>query len=121
MARTYWISFSISQSGARDRRYQALLAAVRGATSDIWWTESTDFLMFHSDQGIYQIAGEVAASIDAATDLALLSTLDGAEALAIGAVEDPTLFVLMPEAMRYDPEKAASPSAGLSERQSPTG
>ena len=119
MAETYWITFCIADSGAEDRRYQALLATVRRATSSIWWTESVNFLMFHSEQHIDEIAREVAAAFDPSTDLALLSTLNGAQARAIGAIEDPLLFELMPNALRFHPEPAHAPPAPAPSEPSP--
>ena len=96
-----------------------LSATVRRATSSIWWTESVNFLMFHSEQHIDEIAREVAAAFDPSTDLALLSTLNGAQARAIGAIEDPLLFELMPNALRFHPEPAHAPPAPAPSEPSP--
>jgi len=75
-------------------------------TSDIWWTESVNFLLFRSDRGIEHNAAEVAVSIDPAIDLALLAKGSSPEARAIGAVEDALLFELMPYAQPFQPPPA---------------
>ena len=109
MAGTYWITFRIAHSGARDRRTQALLAAVRRMTLQKCWTEIDDFLMFDSEMVIDDIASEISDVIDDSHDLALLSNLDASEARAIGVIEDAMLFLLMPNCQRFHPETAAPP------------
>ena len=118
MAETYWITFCVADSGNEERRYQALLATIRGLTSDAWWTESVNYLLFRSAHEIDHIAGEVAAVIDADTDLALLASATSQEARAIGAVEDGLLYELMPYAQRFHPPSA--PPARPSESASPS-
>jgi hypothetical protein len=117
MAETYWITFCVADSGNEERRYQALVAAIRRMTCDAWWTESVNYLLFRSEHAIDHIAGEVAAVIDTDTDLALLAKASAHEARAIGAVEDGLLYELMPYAQRYHPPSV--PPAHPSESASP--
>ena len=116
MAETFWITFCIADSGNEERRYQALLATVRRLTSDAWWTESVNYLLFRSAHEIDEIASEVAAVIDTDTDLALLASATAQEARAIGAVEDGLLYELMPYAQRFHPPSVppAQPSGSVS-------
>ena len=104
MAETFWITFSIAPSGNQEERYQALLATLRKLNPDDWWDESVNFLMFTSKYNIDDIALGVMKAIDTKTDLALLSTVDGTDARAIGAVLDAMLFELMPNLQRFPPE-----------------
>ena len=104
MAETFWITFSIAKSGNQEERYQALLATLRKLNPDDWWDESVNFLMFTSKYNIDDIALGVMNAIDVKTDLALLSTVNGADARVVGAVEDSMLFELMPNVERFPPE-----------------
>lgn len=109
MAETFWISFSIGEGGNESQRYQAVLAAVRQMTDSIWWAESTNFILFHSDHSIDEVAAHVAAAFDPNRDLALLARESEREARAIGAVEDALLYELMPYAQRYQPPAPVEP------------
>ncbi|MGZ8282810.1 MAG: hypothetical protein ACXWUN_07650 [Allosphingosinicella sp.] len=111
MAETFWISFHISESGNADRRYQALISEIHRQTSDLWWTESVNFLLFHSEHSIDDIAAAVFRSFDPEVDLALLAIADAQEARAIGAIEDGMLFELLPYAQRYQPPPRPAPRA----------
>jgi hypothetical protein len=113
MAETYWITFTIGEHGNSSGRHQALLAAVRRVTSDIWWAEASNFLMFHSERDIDEVAAAVDRAINEDTDLALLAKLNAQEAIAIGEIEDGLLFELMPFARRFHAgHVGAQPSGG---------
>jgi hypothetical protein len=101
MSETYFVTFTIGKSGDPSERYQEMLAAVRRLTSDLWWTEASHFLLFQSEHSIDEVAARIAAVLHLDADLALLSRADAAEARAIGAIEDPLLFEIMPYAQRY--------------------
>jgi hypothetical protein len=102
MSEIYFLSYTIGHGGNQEERYEELLAAVRRLTSDLWWTEAQNFLLFQSDHSIDDAAAHVAAVLKLDTDLALLSRADAPEARAIGAIEDPLLFEIMPYAQRYE-------------------
>ena len=101
MSETYFVTFTIGKTGDPSERYQEMLAAVRRLTSDLWWTESNHFLLFQCDHPIDEAAAQIAAVLDLDADLASLSRADAAEARAIGAIEDPLLFEIMPYVQRY--------------------
>ena len=101
MSETFFVTFTIGKSGDPSERYQEVLAAVRGLTSDLWWTEASHFLLFQCEHSIDEAAAHIAAVLDLDADLALLSRADAAEARAIGAIEDAILFEIMPYAQRY--------------------
>ena len=103
MAETYWITFSIAKTGNPDQRYQDVLAEVRKLTSDIWWTELSHFLMFHSDHPIENIAIQILAQIDYEHDFALISRVDTQEARFVGHLEDALLYELMPWVQKVGP------------------
>ena len=100
MAETYWINFRIGGSGNRDQRYEAVLEAVRHATSRIMCTDFDYFLVFDSDETIDQIAERIEAVIHPDTDLALLAKGAAPDARIIGELGDPLILELMPYAQR---------------------
>ncbi len=112
MAETYWITFTISEHGNSSARHQKLLAAVRRVTSDIWWAEASNFLLFHSERDIDEVAAAVDRAINGDTDLALLAKLGAQEAVAIGEIEDALLFELMPFARRFHADDGGGEASG---------
>jgi hypothetical protein len=96
MAETYWVTFLIGAGGDREQRYEAVLEAVRHATSSIMCTDFDHFLAFDSDETIEAIAERIEAAFDPATDLALLAKSAAAEARIVGALGDPLILELMP-------------------------
>jgi hypothetical protein len=109
MTDTFWVSFHIVESGNSDRRYQALISEIHRQTSDLWWTESVNFVLFHSSHSIDEIAAGIYRAFDPELDLALLARADAQEARAIGAIEDALLFELLPFAQRFAPPRMAPP------------
>ena len=103
MAETYWITFSIAKTGNYEERYQDVLAEVRKLTSDVWWTELSHFILFHSDQPIENIAIQILAKIDYAADFALISRTDKQEARCVGHLEDGLLIELIPYVQKVGP------------------
>ena len=101
MSEIYFLTFAIGQGGNAEGRREKLLEAVRALTSDAWWTEAPNFLLFNSDESIDRAAAGVAAALHPDTDMALLSRADAQEARAIGAISDSMLFEVMPYAERY--------------------
>ena len=101
MSDIYFLSYTIGHGGNAEARHEKLLEAVRELTSDAWWTEAPNFLLFNSDESIDRAAAEVAAALHLDTDMALLSRADAQEARAIGAISDSMLFEVMPYAQRY--------------------
>ena len=100
MAETYWIGFRIGQGGDAEERYQEVLAEVRRLTSDYWWTEVSNFIAFHSEHGLENIATQILAKIDPKQDMALISKTDTAEAIVVGTPEDSMLYEVMPYVSR---------------------
>ena len=103
MAETYWITFRIAPTGNHEQRYQDVLAEVRKLTSDIWWTELSHYLLFHSDRSIDDIAVQILAKIDFEADMALISKTDAQEARLVGHLEDALLYELMPNVKKIGP------------------
>ena len=101
MSEIYFLSYSIGHGGNAEQRHEKLLEAVHALTSDMWWTEAPNFLLFHSDRSIDEAAAAVAAVLHLETDMALLARADAQEARAIGAIEDSMLFEVMPYVERY--------------------
>jgi hypothetical protein len=117
MADSYWITFFISHHGDEERRYQALLAAIRPLISGKWWTESVNFLLFDSEHGIDHIADEICRVLDTDTDLALLAATTEQKARVIGTVKEARLYELMPSALpvRAGPVQRPPPASAASE------
>jgi hypothetical protein len=110
MADNYWITYTIAHQGNADKRYQALLAAVHRMTDVLWWTEMSHFILFQSERGIEEIAGEVAHALNPAVDIAVISRQDVDEAMVIGPISDALFFELMPYARRYQGDAEPYPS-----------
>ena len=103
MAETYWITFSIAQTGNHEQRYQDVLAELRKLTSDVWWTELSHFILFNSNHAIEDIAIQILARIDYEADFALISRVDAQEARFVGHLEDALLHELMPYVQKVGP------------------
>lgn len=91
----YWLTFRIESNRDYDRRYMAVLEAVRQLTDTTWWTEPTSFVVFKSAADIDTIAASIESEMGP-DDMALLGMPEFKSGRLIGASTDQDLFKLMP-------------------------
>jgi hypothetical protein len=100
MPTAYWLAFRIAASDDGEGRYRSVLAAVHDMAAGEVWSELGSFLVFQSEQNLEQVAGRLKAALDPALDIALVGQPNFRLATALGAIENQSLFELMPGTKR---------------------
>jgi hypothetical protein len=95
--RLYWLTFGLEENATRQRRFDALTAALHASmAAPIWWDEFASFRVFESQCSIDDLVEVIAEAIDRDVDLVLLGMPDFKIARAVGRVRDRDLFRLWP-------------------------
>jgi hypothetical protein len=95
----YWITFRIHYEtiGGRsyEKRYDSLVAEIRGSATT-YWEEPTSFFALESSHDIDSLAAAFKQQIAPSHDMFLMRDMDHKDARICGAVHDQNIFKLMP-------------------------
>ena len=95
--KSYWMSFRIKNDAGYADAYDSLVKAV-GEVADQtnWWSETTSFYIFQSENSTDQIANHLKQSIRPDRDLIVLGLPNYKGGRVIGKCDDQDIFDLFP-------------------------
>lgn len=92
----YWLSYRIEEDSMGDQRRQALVNEVKyQATPNLFWHETTSFIVFGSPNHIDGLAQAFKAIIDPRVDHFVIREMERSRARICGQIRDNIIFTLM--------------------------